>query len=465
MSIVLSKKLINQYPEYKLPKTSNLISSILKVSVPAAIEIFFVGLMGMIDSMMVGRYNVDDLAAVSITQQPVFITLAFCIGLNAGIIAIISRRKGENNPEPANTVLRNSLILGILASLFFGILALVFARPFMRLAQATPATIDNATLYFKIVTSCITFNYIRLIICSAQRAIGKTRITLITNVAANLINVFFNFCLIGGKLGFPEMGIKGAAIATVIGNVIACIIAIASIYKNKGFLSIKITDNWRLDMATIKLILRISSPAFLEQFFMRIGFFVSAIIVNSLGIDAQQINTIVNNVMNMSFNITDGFAIGASSLVGKSLGEKDECKAFAFGRLSQLLSLGVAMFTMTAAVLLRKFLCSAFIIDPDYLYIADEAGKYVLYTCIIMLPQSIQWVTTGVLRGAGDTKYTAVNSVLSVSVIRPILSFLLCYTLGFGLLGSWAGMFIDQIIRFIFNDLRFRRLKWIKIKA
>ena len=142
-------------------KTSFLLKSTLRISIPAALETFLVGLMGMIDTMMVGQYSTEAFAAVSIAQQPVYITLAASVGFNAGIIAIVSRRKGENDPKSANQVLRHTLIIGMIVSILITILAIVFARPFLWLVGAQDDTIDFATTYFRFVSAGLIFNYIR----------------------------------------------------------------------------------------------------------------------------------------------------------------------------------------------------------------------------------------------------------------------------------------------------------------
>lgn len=462
MHILRSKKLEKEKPNYDLPKTSLLLKNVLKISVPAALETFLIGIIGMMDTIMVGKINDAAISAVSIAQQPVFITLALALGLNAGIIAIVSRKHGEKNRDDANSYLRQTLVLGFICSLIITLLSFFLAKPFMLLAGAKDDTIDGSIAYFRIVSSVLIFNYLRLIICSALRACGDTKTTLITNLSANLINIFLNYCLISGNLGFPELGIEGAAIATAIGNIFAFIISVFAVYNKKNkFLSIKITESWKLDKEHCYQIVKISSNAFVEQLFMRIGFFISAKIVNELGTEQVAINTITQSVISLGFNITDGFSIGVSGLVGKSLGEKNEEKAFAYGRLSQICSfcLGVVMFSL--AIIFRYDLARCFSRNETTV---NAAGELLKISAFVLFPQSLQWVTTGILRGAGDAKYTARSSLISVTFIRPIFSFILCYPIGLGLIGSWIGMFIDQTIRFYLNNRRFTSLKWAKIK-
>lgn len=461
MNFLLSKKLQKKGENFELPKVSFLLAKTLKISVPAAIEIFFVGLIGLMDTIMVGKLGDAAIASVSISQQPVFITLAACIGLNAGAIAIIARRRGENDRAGANNYLRQIIVLGIIIALILSIVSIIFARPMLKVAGAKSDTIDGATNYFQIVTSALIFNYVRLIITSSLRACGHTQLTLITNITANLINVFLNYCLISGNLGFPALGINGAAIATAIGNAAAFIISFIAIYKSRGFLSIRFRDNWKLDKKSVNQIFKISSNAFVEQLFMRIGFFLIAMIVNNLGTHVVAVNAIISSIISLSFNITDGFSIGASSLVGRSMGEKRNDLAFAYGRLSQILSFFLGILMFTAAVTFRYDLSRLFSKDTSTI---NDASAIIIYAAFVIFPQSLQWITTGVLRGAGDTKYTARSSLISVTIVRPIFAFILCYPLGLGLLGSWIGMFIDQALRFVLNNQRFVGLKWLDIK-
>ncbi|MFA7010382.1 MAG: MATE family efflux transporter [Bacilli bacterium] len=462
MNILLSQKIKNYKPNWQLPQPSKILNNILKISVPAALEVFLIGLIGMFDTMMVGKLGDAAIASVALTQQPLFITLSAGIGLNAGVIAIIARKRGQQDQEGANNYLRQSLMIGVMIAIVMTILAFFLAKPFLLLAGAKDDTIDNSVLYFRIVSSILILNYIRLIITSALRACGNTKTTLATNVTANIINVFLNYCLINGNLGFPALGIKGAAIATIIGNLVAFVISIFAIYNRRNqFLSVKLTDNWRLDKESCGQIFRISSSAFVEQLGMRVGFFISAKIVNSLGTEAVAVNAIIQSIISLSFNITDGFAIGASSLVGKSLGEKREELAFAYGRMTQILSFFIGLFMFTFVIIARTWLASLF--SKEFTTI-QAASDMMLFAAFIIFPQSLQWVTTGILRGAGDTRYTARSSLISVMVIRPVLSYTICYLLGFGLIGSWIGMFIDQIIRFLLNNARFTNLKWIRIK-
>ena len=462
MELLLSKRIKNKYPDEQIPNWKILLKRLIRIAAPSAVETFFVGLMGMIDTMMVGNFSKEALAAVSISQQPVLITFACAFGLNNGIVACISRRHGEGNKEGANKILRQVLLFAIIISAFFVAFMQIFGRYFLELAGAKADTIDYALTYTRIVTYCLPINYIRLALCSAQRSVGKTKITLIVNVIANTINVICNYILINGHFGAPALGVKGAAIATDIGNVVAAIVVFFTLFKGNDFLKIQFNQSWRFTKDGIGLLLRVASPAFFEQLVNRFGFFIIAKIVNELGTDAAAVNAILVNIIALNFNLIDGFALGASALVGQSLGEARPAKAFAFGRLAQYLSFLIGVTMAGIVLLVRVPICECFSKNEE---IIQEAAYDLLIVWIIFLPQSVQWTTTTLLKGAGDTGFTAKTSLISIAIVRPICSYILCYPLGLGVIGSYLGMFIDQVLRCGLNFARFQRLKWIEKKA
>lgn len=462
MELLLSRKIKNKYPDEVIPKTKALLKRLLKIAIPSAIETFFVGLMGMIDTMMVGNYSKEALAAVSISQQPVFITFACAFGLNNGIVACLSRRRGEGNSAGANKILRQALLFALIVSSAFVVFMQLFGRYLLLLAGAKDDTIELALTYSRIVTYCLPFNYIRLALCSAQRSIGKTKLTLVVNLIANSVNVICNYILINGHLGAPALGVTGAAIATNIGNTVAMIIVLITVVRGNGFIHISFKESWMFTKDGIGILLKVASPAFLEQFVNRFGFFIIAKIVNELGTDAAAVNAILSNIIALNFNLIDGFALGASALVGQSLGEKRPSKAYAYGRLAQILAFFIGVIMAGIILIVRKPLCLCFSSDEE---IVLEATKDLLIVWIILLPQSVQWTTTTVLKGAGDTAFTARTCLISIAIIRPICSYILCYPLGLGVVGSYLGMFIDQMIRCTLNLIRFLNLKWIEKRA
>lgn len=446
----------------ELPSTKEIYRTAYEMAWPSTIESVLVGIVGLVDTVMVSSLGPGAIAAVGITNQPRLIVLSIIMSLNVGVTAVIARRKGEDNRRDANQVLRQCLILCASLSIVFGMLAFAFARPLLVFAGAGADIIADAVIYFKILMAGMIFNGLSLTINAAQRGAGNTRIAMRTNIAANVVNVVFNYLLINGHLGFPKLGVAGAAIATVLGTAVSFAMALFSLFHRDSFLDIRARGSWRFQPAALKSIFNISSSALVEQLFMRIGFFAYAKIVAGLGTIAFATHQICMNILSLSFTFGDGLAVACSALVGQNLGAKRPDLAMIYGKVGQRIALLISAFLSVVFFTLARPLMSLFTSDAGII----AAGVPLLYlTAVISYAQISNVVMTGCLRGAGDTRYVAIISMISIMIVRPGLSYLLCYPAGLGLLGAWIGVLIDQFLRISASLPRFYSGKWTKIKV
>ena len=198
-----------------------------------------------------------------------------------------------------------------------------------------------------------------------------------------------------------------------------------------------------------------------EQVFLRIGFFVYAKMVAALGTTAFATHQICMNILNLSFALGDGFSIAASSLVGQSLGAKRPDKAMLYASITQRLALIASTFLFLFFILGRNFLVGLFTTDASIIAQGSIIMIIIAFTTHV---QTSQVIISGSLRGAGDTKYVALTSFISIGVVRPLLTWALCFPAGLGLVGAWFAVFIDQNMRLFINFLRFRTGKWTRIE-
>lgn len=254
--------------------TSAFLKRTLNVAWPAVLESFFVAFVGIVDSMMVSELGDYAVAAVGLTIQPKFIGLAMFIAVNVAVSALVARRKGQGDQEGACGILKSSIAFVIVAGLVVTLISLLFADPIIHLVGSQADTHEAAVEYFRIIMGGILFTIISLVINAAQRGSGNTKIAMRTNLTSNLVNVCFNYLLIQGRFGFPALGIRGAAIATVLGTIVACGMSIASLFNKNSFVSIPymIQNKIKVTVTAMKQIFNLASNVFVEQIFLRIGF-------------------------------------------------------------------------------------------------------------------------------------------------------------------------------------------------
>lgn len=444
-----------------IPPDNQIIRDALNVAWPSVLESFFVCLAGMVDTIMVGSLGSFAIAAVGLTTQPKFLGLALFLSMNVAVSAIVARRKGAGDRESANRVVRMALLITILLTMVISVAFMAFASPIVRMVGSQPDTHAYAVQYLQIIMGGLGFSTVSLMLNAAQRGAGNTRIAMLTNVISNTVNVIFNYLLIGGNFGFPAMGVRGAALATVIGTVCACILSLASVLRQNSFICLRSVKGWIADRVSVKSLLNVGSSALVEQLCLRVGFLLFSMTVAHLGTTEMASHQIGMNMMSMSFSFGDGLSVASVTLIGQSLGRDRVDMAKIYGNVCQKIGLLCACVVSTFYFLFGKQLFMLFSQEAPIL----DYGASIMRILSITLFFQIEQVTLfGALRGAGDTKFTALVSLISVTCIRPGLSWLLCYPLGVGLIGAWLGIFCDQTLRFVLTFIRFRKGNWTKIR-
>lgn len=440
-----------------------ILKSTLTMAWPAILESFFTAFAGLVDSFMVSTMGAYSVAAVGLTTQPKFIGLSLFFATNVAVSALIARRKGEGRREDANSLAVTSVCFVAVMSVFISILMVTLADPIIRFCGSTAETHDSAVAYFRIIMGGMIFNCLQMVINAAQRGAGNTKITMRTNVTSNIINIIFNYLLIGGHCGFPALGIHGAALATVLGTVVACGMSIASVSKKDNFISIPLIleKKIRPTAAALYRLIGLGYSVFFEQILMRVGFMMTSLMAAHQGNNAMAAHQVAMNIMGLSFSFGDGLQAAAVALIGRSLGENNPDLAKKYGSTCRKVGLSISAVLAVVYFFGARPLYGLFFREAEIVSIGVGIMRVIIFIVILQISQVIYM---GCLRGAGDTLYTAIASTLSVTVIRTLVSYLGCYVLGWGIIGIWMGVVADQLSRFLFASIRFRIGKWTQIK-
>jgi putative MATE family efflux protein len=421
----------------------------------------------MVDMIMVGSLGAYAIGAVGLVTQPRFVMLAAFMALNVGATAMVSRFKGARDQENANLILNQALVMtfaftGIICLLMFiGGESLVH---FLAGENISGEMIRGANSYLKIQvlgfpTLSMTFS-----INACLRGVGNTRAAFYNNAVANLVNVFFNYCLIGGNFGFPALGVAGASIATVIGQCAALGMALSKVYSGKEFIRIETKKLFRLDFSMMKRVLNIGIPAFVEQIIMRTGVMLYTKIVTSLGDHSYAAHMIAMNLQQFSFMTGMSFGAASTTLVGQCLGRVRADLAKLYVKMTQQLSLAVAVIVAILLFFGGEAVTALYTDDIELSRLAANMLK------IIALANPLscsRFVYLAALRGAGDSRFAAVVTFVGVLLVRPIISLILVFPpfpFQLGLAGVWVALSSDAIVCFFLARLRFMRGKWTGIK-
>lgn len=435
----------------------------LSVAWPAMIENFFVALAGMIDTMMVSAMGSYAVAAVGLTNQPKFISLTLFFGINVAVSALIARRKGEQRQENANEICLTALILTLVLCAVITVLFLALTPQIMRLAGSNPDTHEAAVEYFRIIIGGMVFNVITMVINAAQRGSGNTRLSMTTNLVSSAVNILFNYLLIEGHLGFPAWGIRGAAVATVLGTVVSAGMALFSLFRRSSYVRIPLMRELKLRMTRVSAmsIWRLAYNTSLENIAMRVGFLATAVVAARLGTDEFAAHNIGMNILGLGFSFADGMQVAAIALAGEALGAGEKDKAREYGHICQRIGFTISVLLALLLLLGGRWFYSLYFQEEHILEMGVMISRY---TMVIVLLQISQIIYTGCLRAAGDVRYTLKAALISVTFIRTAVSILLVSVFHLGLAGVWLGVLSDQASRFILMSRRFRQGKWVNMR-
>ena len=437
--------------------------TVLRMTAPSWAELLLGQLASMADLMMVGNLGAWAIAAVGLSVQPKFLLMAMFIALNAGTTALVSRFKGMGDQETARLVLRQAVLLTLAAGAVFAVVGYVSSPWLIRfMGPEDELAFQGGVTYLQIQMLGFPLLAVTGSVTAALRGAGNTKAAMVYNLTANGVNLIGNFLLIEGRFGFPRLEIAGASLSTVIGQLVACVMAFGILARQKNYIFLRRGDGWKPDRQIIARMARVGFPAMLEQFIVRAGFIMYFKVVASLGTVALATHHICMSVFALSFINGEAFGIASASLMGQSLGAGRPDMALRYAKSARRMGMAVSL-----CIGIVFFFCGRYII---WLYNDDPAiiamGTDIFRIMAVIMPfQGSSVIVSGALRGAGDTRATSMIMLVSVLIVRPLAAYLLVFAVPWGLMGAWAAILTDQLLRSGLTLLRLNRGKWKLIKV
>lgn len=439
-----------------------LYQDVVRIAWPSMVELTLTQLASMVDLMMVGQLGPWALSAVGLTTQPKFLFMTMIMAMNVGATAMVARYKGAGEPEKANAVLRQAFLLTLAVSIITSIAGFFACEPMVRFMGAADAqSLAGGTVYLQIQTAGFVFLALTSTITATLRGVGNSRTAMVYNLTANVVNVIFNYLLIYGHFGFPRLEVAGASLATVLGQLVAFLLAMGAVCSGKSYLHLRLHDNWRPNKEHLLNIWNIGAPAMVEQLVMRTGMIIYAKTVASLGTVAFATHQVCMNIQALSFMNGQAFAVSATSLVGQSLGKKRPDMAQAYSRRTRRIGMVISILLGLVFFLFGKPIVALY---SDEAAVISTGAQILMLVALIQPFQSSQFILAGALRGAGDTRATAVIIFLTTLIVRPGLALLTVNVFHWGLWGAWIALVADQLLRSFLVLLRYNSGKWKQIR-
>jgi putative MATE family efflux protein len=410
---------------------------------------------GVIDVKVVGTLGSRAVAAATTGHRLFFALQAILMGISIGTAALAARAWGAGEKVAAGRVLRSALPLAIAIALIVMLLGLGLADGFAGMFGLAGAARALAATYVRFISAFACVFALGFVLIAALRASGDTRTPLLLGAIANVLNVLWLYLIVFGGLGFPRLGITGAALAG--GLAFSASSALGLWLWRSGRLRLPYAVNDPGSAQRRRAILKIGIPASLEQLLIQAGFIAFTFIVaRGFGTPALAALGIGQQVLGLTSVIGFGFSVAAATLVGQHLGANQAALAAVSGwRAMRLAMLAMSLVGVVLWCCARPL--AALMIDD-----AEVNRLTVPFLCVLALAQplaAIEATLAGALRGAGDTRFPLFSSCVGLFGGRVALAALFTWR-GLPIEWTYGALLADYAIKAGLLSLRFRSRRW-----
>ncbi|MBF8436422.1 MATE family efflux transporter [Halanaerobiaceae bacterium Z-7014] len=433
-----------------------ILPTLLKLSWPIIIGQGMHLMYQLADTFWVGRLGPEYLAAISLSFPLLFIVYSMGAGFSVAGVALVSQYTGAERPKMASKATGQIFVLAILISIVFTAAGLYFSEDMFILIGAEEEVLPLALEYFRIYVSGIPIIFIYYIFSSVLEGIGDTITPMKIKIFTVVLNIILDPFLIFGWSFFPELGIGGAALATVLSRLAAGIVGIYIMFWDLSAIKLKLRDFYP-DLAMIKKIVKIGTPAALGDSAMAIALTVMTAIVAEFGTLTLAAWGIANRITAVIRMPAFGMGRATGIMVGQHLGAKQPSEANKVSWLGTAVTFGTMLIVAIIFLFVSPGLVSLFTEDSAVISIGAE---YLRISAFAFAFLGAQIVLSGALNGAGKTIPQTFFRLLTLWVFQIPLSYIFANQFGFGRQGVWWGIFVAKVIGLLILMGWFKKGTW-----
>jgi len=434
----------------------NIRQQVFSLALPVVLSSLLQRSVGIVDIFLVGGLGASSIAAVGIAQIMVFVVMSLSWGINVGVTVQVAQLWGADRKEDAAKASYQAMLLAAGAALLITLIGRTFGGQVASLLGASAELQGILLDYTKILFSFIFFSISINVLAGIMHGTGDTRTPLYATLIVNILHVIVAYPLIYGYLGFPKLGVKGAAIAIAISESMGAVFLFIRSLR-KRYLIVGKTLEIKYTVMTFK----IGYPIFIDRLLQNAGSLVFAKVILLYGTAVYAAHQVGLAIEAFSFMPGYGIAVAAATMVGQNLGagrpEHARISAYEANRLAVVLmaAMGLVFFFFPYALL------KAFTSDPEVIRYGILYMKIVAFA---QIPLAITMVVGGSLRGAGDTGFIMFATIAGMWFVRIPIAALLATVFKAEIQYVWSVMILDWLVRMLFLLGRYRRENWGRLE-
>ena len=412
------------------------------------------------DNMMLGAYSEEALSGVAAVNQIQFVYQQLVYGVTNGLLVLGTQYWGQKRVAEIRRLSAIGLRLETALAVALFVLVSVFSRPALRIFTPNEAFIAQGVDYLRIVRFSYPFFALTALMLGTMRMVESVRIALRVSIISLCLNVAVNYLLIFGRLGAPEMGVRGAAVGTLAARAAECVIVAVHMFRREKTLDIHLRDYRRIDRAMLRDVLRVGTPVLITSALWGVSNALQTVILGHMSDSAISAQSISSTVFLLLKVTSVGAASAASVMIGRTVGTGDIGKVREYSRTLQAMFLCIGAVLALMMLSLRRPLLRVYRVSDETRALADA---YMVIQSVVLFTMSYQMpVNTGIIRGGGDTRFVLWLDLISIwGVVMP-LSLLGAFVWHWPPVAVIICLNADQCFKCVPAFLRVRGDRWIK---
>jgi MATE family, multidrug efflux pump len=426
---------------------------LLKLAIPVSIGQLGHIMLGVVDSFMVGKLGAEPLAASALANGLFFLIMVLGIGMSHAITVLVAIAHGKNKDDQCGVIARQGLIVNMIFGLVLTILTFIASTLIVYLGQ-DKIVAELAESYLSILSLSILPFMLFQTYRQFVEGLSDTKTPMYIAILANLVNIFGNWVLIFGNLGFPAFGLDGAGFATLITRSFMGLGMMLIVIYSTKYKSYDPTLRFKsINFNIIKKIISIGLPSGLTYSLEVSAFAFAAIIIGWLGSASLAAHQIAINLASISYMVVLGISSAATIRVGNALGARNLQEIKLAGYSSVLLGLLFMSFTGISFIILNEYLPSLYINDGE---VIELAASLLIIAALFQLSDGIQAVGLGILKGITDVKIPMIITIFAYWILALPLGYVLGFIFEMDIIGIWIGLLLGLTVAAVMFLLRFK---------
>ena len=407
---------------------------------------------------MIGQLGETAIASLGLSNQIFFLLILFLFGISSGSAIFTAQYWGKGDLLNLRKVMGIGLTMAITVALFYTVLALLIPEKILSIYTTDQAVIELGSEYLRIVGVGYIFTAITLTFMSVLRSTQNVRLPMVITIIALTTNVILNYCLIFGNFGFPELGVRGAALGTTISRIFETCLMIFFAYRTRTAAAVKLHE-LKYSFSFFKKVLRTSLPAAINEVFWSLGITTYYAVYARIGTDAVAAVNINSTIENMTFVIFIGAANACAIMIGNEIGAGNENVAFDYGKRFLIICISLALLFGVFVILLRPYILSLYNIEQTSYEYAYKIQFIYAITMWLRVSNLILFI--GILRSGGDTRYALMVEMGSIWLIGVPSALIGGFVLHWPVYYVYALVLSEELVKLMIVLPRFRSRKWI----